>query len=377
MRPAKTHCPSRKYSPWKVYFRGKVYWLKDEQAADGKIAELERGVPRGSLSGRDVDDYLRAKELLKGTPILAAARYYVDHHPTEGRAVLVEDAAKAFHLDCDASGCRPKTTTMRVSFLRPLLRACGQKWVSDVTRPDVEDVLKVVLGKRKDPAVHARNNTLRIIRQFFNWAKDKGLVLDNVTDAHAGRRKIEYIKTRAARGFLSIDDVRLLLTTCFKVTPDILPAVALQAFAGIRTAEVQRMTWGDIVERRGLIHVRGEAAKVDGAERVIDWWPDALNVWLVRPQGVKDATPIVRGYDKKKGALLRACSTIAWSQNALRHSYATYGCAFHQSADRMKLLMGQQSESVFFSNYRRWVEQGDGVTYFSGIVSPYPRGVDT
>lgn len=47
------------------------------------------------------------------------------------------------------------------------------------------------------------------------------------------------------------DEIAKLLAAA---TPDILPSVALGAFAGLRTAEVERLEWRDIDLAGGFIH---------------------------------------------------------------------------------------------------------------------------
>jgi len=379
----KNHYPdAHPRAPWRVFHHGKVYWFKEETGADDKIADLQKGAPKSTLTAREVDEYLRCKELLQGTPLLVAARYFVDRHPAESRAVLVKDAADRFHAHCDSLAPRPKTTKNRKFFLKSLVNVYGDKWVGDVGRGDIEKLLAHAMRKPGSPASRAlspfsRNNTLRTVRQFFNWAKDSGLVRDNPTDWHDGRRAIEFVKTRSGRGFFTIPNLFLFLETCARTQPQALPAIALQAFAGVRTQEVMRMVWGDVQFTRKLIVIRDTVAKIEGQERVIDWWPDALDVWFRRPAGAGDTSPIVKDFARAKGNVVKACAAASpgfvWGQNTLRHSYATYGCAFHQSADRMKLLMGQRSDDVFFLHYRRWADQADGVSYFSGVACPWPK----
>jgi integrase len=59
----------------------------------------------------------------------------------------------------------------------------------------------------------------------------------------------------------SVDELTALLNAASTVAPDVLPMLAIGAFAGLRESEIKRLDWRDIDLRRGYIEVKAEKSK--------------------------------------------------------------------------------------------------------------------
>jgi len=58
-------------------------------------------------------------------------------------------------------------------------------------------------------------------------------------------------------------------------------------------------------------------------------------------------------------------SGVIWSPDIMRHSYASYHLALHQSADKTALEMGHRDTQMLFRHYRELVTKKDAIEYWN------------
>ena len=118
--------------------------------------------------------------------------------------------------------------------------------------------------------------------------------------------------------------------------------VLFRCFAGLRSAEIQRLAWGDIRLAERHIVVGKDRAKT-ASRRIVPIWESSAE-WLAPYAG---RTGLIWGggytqfYDAQSFAAEKA--GIDWKRNALRHSYASY--RFAQTTDA-GLVAGELGNSV-------------------------------
>ena len=143
-----------------------------------------------------------------------------------------------------------------------------------------------------------------------------------------------------------------------------LPFVALAGFAGLRSAEIQRLTWDSVLWDQGLIDIKAKMAKT-AQRRLVPLAPSLAKIlkkW-------RNATGPVIGPVKIFLRLewLAKAAGLKWKRNALRHSYASYRLALIQDAGKLALEMGN-SPSMVFRHYRELVLRSDAEKWF--ILQP-------
>jgi integrase len=141
------------------------------------------------------------------------------------------------------------------------------------------------------------------------------------------------------------DQIQILLD---KAPADLLPCLALSAFAGLRTAELLRLKWEAVDLQRGLINVAANKSKT--AKRR----PPNLTEWL-RPYAGRSGKILPyshRWYHLHVGLVRKAAGLAKWPNNGLRHSFASYHIAKHQNAPQLALEMGHTTPRMIFDNYR-------------------------
>lgn len=352
--PSVKFTPAHPSAPWRVYHRGKSYWFKNEAGARAKAKDLAGN--RGAFSPRELDEYRHAQEILQGVPLLVAVRHYMERQSGETETTVAEACER---LKKESAG-RPDYVEKRAYYFQRLTGKLGAVRLGAVTPDQIESVL----ASTASPWM--RNSMLVHYRILFRWARRMRLTRNDPTEGITER------KVTPSKVVLTLADTAHLVETCAAAMPELLPAVALQLFMGIRTSEITRLCWGAV--RHGeFVDIAPDVAKTH-ERRVIDWWPPRLTA-LVAGRHDADApiAPHPASYEAAKFALMRACrltkKDFRFGQNAMRHSFASYAVAYHENAGRVALLMGQRDVNVLFRHYRNYATKSDGAAYF-GLVPP-------
>lgn len=208
-------------------------------------------------------------------------------------------------------------------------------------------------------------NFRRVIHVFFEFAVARGYAADNPA------AKVENLKTagRNVAIFTPAQMAKLLAAAA----PEFLPALALGAFAGLRSAEIERLEWSDLdLPARHLV-VGADKAKT-ASRRVVPisenlaafLAPYAGQTGLVWPGSHEDF------YAAQQTAA--AAAGVPWKSNALRHSYASY--RFSQTADAGRVAgeLGN-SAAVVHKHYRELVKPDAAAKWFALQPATTPANV--
>ena len=132
-----------------------------------------------------------------------------------------------------------------------------------------------------------------------------------------------------------------------------LPYWAIGAFAGLRSAEIERLDWREVDFESGLIEVKASKSKT-ASRRHIPMQPN-LRAWLAPYRNASGPVcPI--GLRKKLGAdRERAGLREKWPQNGLRHGFGSYHLARFADTAALALQMGN-SPAMIFRHYRELVK---------------------
>jgi integrase len=156
---------------------------------------------------------------------------------------------------------------------------------------------------------------------------------------------------------------------------DLLPCLALCAFAGLRTAEVLRMDCGAIDLQRSLINVSASNSKT-AKRRLIEIAPN-LAEWL-SPYAAcsgKIYPHSQRWYHYNVDLLRKAVGLTEWPSNGLRHSFASYHLAKHQNAPQLALQMGHTTPRMIFDHYRELVTPAEADQFWNIRPQGSPENV--
>ncbi len=285
-----------------------------------------------------------------------AAKEYVRQHSTKlpvksVREVvdeLLDEKTKAglstFHL----KDLRSRLTRFADSFCCPL---------ASVTAVEIQQFL-VSLGL----GLRSRRNFRQSIGTLFNFAKAHSYLKPD----HPGILGVPKVPKRGRKILVFSPDEMIRLLSGAK--SELIPALALGAFAGIRTEEIKRLRWNHIKLARSLIDVPPEVTKTQ-SRRLIPI-SDNLRKWLW-PFAHSDG-PVV-SYSNLSNQFLKTAKRLGvrWRRNVLRHSFISYRVAQTGDIARTSLEAGN-SPKVVKQDYLEVVDEDSAKKWFS--ISPPTNG---
>ena len=339
---------------------GRTAALSQEQVADFSSAtRMLRSHPDLTLSGV-VADYVRAVEVLGSRSIVTACEEYRKSLERQSgfSPSLLPDVYAAFlkHIEkADASerylqDCRSRMGRVARAF-RCHIHAITTRELSAWI-----DGLKI--------APRTRRNMRTALVTLFSFAKQQGnLPRDRQTEAELlpARQRMNSSKREAMIGIYTPADLRKILAG-----PEQLRAVlAVAAFAGIRSAEIHRLTWGNI--KSDHIIVAADRSKT-ASRRIVPILP-ALAAWFKKITRGENEERLCKNlshasaFSRALNAAVRAAG-VEPVHNGFRHSFCTYRLADVQNAAKVALEAGN-SPTMLFRHYRELATRKEAKAWFS------------
>ena len=232
------------------------------------------------------------------------------------------------------------------------------KPVAEITTTDIDQWLRGLTDSETgNPlAGTTRNNFRRVLVVAFNFAHLRGYCVANPAAKSAKAKVID-----AAAGILTVDELSRLLAN----TPEeLVPYVAIGAFAGLRRAELERLDWKEVDLTEGLIEITANKAK-SARRRFVTIQPNLL-LWLT-PHAQLSGPVTPAGYAKHFERARAAAGICNWPNNALRHSFASYYLAHFKKAGAAELAleMGHTNTNLVFQHYRQLVKPNEARRYWA------------
>ena len=364
--------------------------LTEAETVATKLCEGELNVL--TLKNEDRLAYVRAVEALKptGVPLELAALQFAEIHQLLDGAASVRAAVefflkkhpgnmprKAVSAVADELLATKEGDGMSTVYLKDLRCRLGRFAeefkgpISAVTPTEIEDFLR-----RLKLSGRSRNNYRRAIGTLFRFAEKRQYlakgesVVSGVGLAKEEETEIEIFTPEELRRLLSAAE------------PEMIPFLAIGAFAGLRHAEIQRLDWSEVPLEDGFIEIKAGKAKT--ASRRLVPVLDNLKLWL---QPHWKPTGPVCGFANVSKQILRVTAAVdetwrreraasegadsgeplfRWKHNALRHSFISYRVAAIQSVAQVALEAGN-SPQMIFRHYRELVRPADAAKWF-GIL---------
>jgi integrase len=145
----------------------------------------------------------------------------------------------------------------------------------------------------------------------------------------------------------------------------------LGGFAGLRTAELERVTWENLDLDGGHLTLSAKQAK-NPSRRVLPLPPAAI-AWLrtVPPgSGLIWTNPVPDSIHAAQKQCAEAAG-VTWKKNGLRHSYASYRLAIVGDPGRVAAELGN-SQAMVHRHYKQLVKPKEAEAWFA-ILPPTPR----
>jgi integrase len=337
-------------------------FFKDPQEAktflQAKLVEQQNyGIAGTSFSERQRAEYLECAEMLQpfNATIRDAVKFYLPHLRATNRscsaAELVDELLKAKKAD----GASER-------YIRDLRNRLGHfadvfdgRPVAEITSTQIDHWLRSLsdkeTGNRLSPTT--RNHFRRLLGVAFSFAQQHGYCVENPAASTSRAKEVE-----SPVGILSVQQTARLLESA---APQLVPFIAIGAFAGLRRAELERLDWREIDLQSGLIEVTASNAK-SARRRLVKIQPN-LAQWL-QPHAQLSGSVTPPGYVKLLSAAREAAGITDWPSNALRHSFASYHLARFSDAAALALELGHTNTALVFAHYRQLVKPKDAERYW-------------
>jgi integrase len=254
-----------------------------------------------------------------------------------------------------------------------------KNFIGDVSGVMIDEWLRSL-----ELAPRTRNNLRASFQTLFSFAKAKRyLPKDNDEIAAVSVAK----DNDGEIGIFRPGELRELL---LMAKPELVPALVIGAFAGVRHEEILRLDWQDIKLKAGIIEIRAAKAKT-ASRRTIPIVPN-LKAWLKAipgGQSLRTATksgPVCPFLDFTRQLLKLAAAVHAarvragrvtkvladghqkggfkWQHNGLRHSFISYRVAAVKNVAQVSLEAGN-SPQMIFQHYRELVTPQDARAWFA------------
>lgn len=293
-----------------------------------------------------VTEWAEAKKLLGDIPLIRAAKAFIKISPEAKQSPRIEDLVSEFVEAKRAVG----RSTYHVNDLRKRLdkfKGTFKCRLEDITVTEIEAWVNGMKNGHR-----SNRNYLAAVSGLVRFAERRGYVGKGVLD-------ISTVERGRSHGEVSIYTPSELRTLLSSARPDMVPYIALGAFAGVRSAEIARLDWSEI--GTDFIHIRAGKAKTR-SRRLVPVLP-ALESWI-------------KGHRKENGPVCPLASPFGvlaeyakkggckWKVNALRHSFGTYRLAITKNEMQTALEMGN-SPGMIFQHYRALVTEDQAREWFA------------
>ena len=356
--PYKHHPKYKFVLDLRAFGRGRKFFKTRAEAEAERQRQkttLERhGREAIGLSQRELSDFITAKKQLAehGKTINDAAEFFLDYLERVRRsgttvAQLAEEVREAKRRD----GLSAKYLAMLRLYFKRFCRDFGDRAIAGISVEELDNWLRSLPGSPKTRADYRSN-----IGVLFSYAAKRRMIDSNPVAFTAKPTLID-----RPPDIFTVDELRALLEAAQRMAPDVLPMLAIGAFAGLRDAEIQRLDHGEVDLARG--HVEVKAAKAKSARRRIVPIQPNLAAWL-RPYAGMKGPVAPEGSREKIDSAFEAAKIARWPVNGLRHSYASYRLAAIHDAPRVASELGHTTPQLLYSTYRELVLPEEAERYW-------------
>ena len=358
-RHSKTH-------PWyldlRPFNKGRKFFKTKAEADAERLRQITTLARHGreavGLPPAELSSIVQARKKLAkhGKTIEDAATFYLDYLERIRRCnVTVAELSREVVEAKRKDGRAP----MYVADLKKrLARFCanfGKRPIAGITVEELDDWLRDL-----DCSPKTRMNFRANVGVLFSYAERRRMI-DSNPILRTARPKLADLPPE----IFTVDELSALLAAAIKRAPDVVPMLAIGAFAGVREAEIKRLDWSEIDQKRGHIEIKSSKAK-SARRRIVEMQPN-LREWL-RPYAEMTGL-VVPANSRKKLALVRKAAKLSrWPTNGLRHGYASYRLAAIHDAPRVGSELGHASPQMLYSTYRELVLPEEAIRYWQ--ISP-------
>src|SRR5215470_5004663 len=286
-----------------------------------------------------------------GKTIKDATEFFIAHLKANEKSCTATELVRELLKAKKADGAGERHLRDLESRLAVFSEKFNGRMVATITSREIDDWLRSLPFRPL-----TRNHYRAKVVLAFNFAVRNGYSAGNPA---LGAAKAKVIGD--APGILTVSETARLLEAASR---DVLPYIAIGAFAGLRRAELERLDWKRIDFESGLIEVTAQSSKT-AQRRLVAMQPN-LHEWLLPLRRHSGSVTPARNVFVDAFAQARTQAGITdWPENALRHSFASYHLAHFKNAGDTALQLGHRDSRVTFAHYRELVKPKEAEKYWN------------
>jgi integrase len=326
----------------------------ESRAAPIRAQVENEGQAAFSLPAAIRTEAVRAVEKLTShnATITEAVDHYLQHVLKYRTAPVVTEIIEKLRVAAAANHRRERTIKDLRHRLTLFAKIDGGSRIAEITREELKNWLP-----NPTLAPRSRINYAVKLSQLWNYAIANGWAENNLV-ASIPRPDTEDSDPE----IFTVEQTAGLLEHAEK--HDLLGYIVLGLFAGLRSAEINRLDWKDVklAERNIII---GTAVAKKRSRRVVEI-NDTLAAWL--PLCAKAKGPVVpldsnRTLYARLAKLATATGLEKWPDNGLRHSCASYSLALTGDAVRVAYQLGNSADMIH-RHYKALVTAADAKRFW-------------
>jgi integrase len=314
------------------------------------------------LSQREMSEIIAAKQKIAeyGETMSDAVKFRVDHLEQIRRckitvAQLSQEVLEAKRKD----GLSTRYVRMLGFYLKRFAQDFGDRSIASITVEELDAWLRAL-----PVAPKTRENYRRNIGVLFSHAAQRRMIESNPIKFTAKPKLVD-----KPPEIFSVNELTELLNAAAAREPEVLPMLAIGAFAGLRDAEIRRLHWNEIDLARGFVEVTAAKSKT-ARRRLVPIRPN-LAEWLRPYAGMTGS--VVPVMARSKLERVRKVAGVRWPHNALRHSFASYRLAAIHDAPRVASELGHTNPQLLYAHYRELVHPDEAERYWK--IAPAAENV--
>lgn len=350
--------------------RVRIFGATKEQViarAQAKLAELrQHGHAQSDLSATHRSIIVDWRErLTPGEMVAAFTAFQASRLSTRTVGECVTDYITAKTKADDRGRCAWSTEQEKParSRLNRFVAEFGERVMGTLIPGEVEDFI------RSQNA--SASNYHRVLRALFNHARRHRWISSNVFEemgqapTHDGDAKD---LMRPAQ-FSALLKIAAGLTDAHRRSEPLLAFFVLGGLCGLRTAEIQRLTWGKVDLAAGRLELDRETTRKRGLRgRFIEMEPAAV-AWLrtLAPGAASDRVVALtdKNFRDARLSIARAAKIRTWSHNILRRSFASHHLAVNEDGARTAAVLGHTDAQTTFAKCRVPATRASGLEWFA------------
>jgi len=329
---------------------------RDEWIAAREIANTAGKVPLLSA----MQEWARARELARGN-LFAAVEFWAERNGSKTRSITVADAVERYLRARRADGVNVDVGALRT--LKPtrvqnsFYDTFAPRLLASVTTNELANWLET------HPHPVTRNTHRKWIVALWRWCRKRGFLPLDVTTA-AERTDRAHEPRESPVEIMTAQQLRDVFALVASEHAHYLPALALAAFCGMRSAEVHGQKWADIDFERGFVRVTNAKPRTPANRRV----PlcETAKAWLEPSRRGGGEVCANLALERVRG--IARVAGLGLPRNGLRHTWISARVEISGDVARTALEAGTSTAKIH-RHYRELMKPEEAKNWFSVLPS--------